>query len=255
MIESFLSSWPLFQNTYLGGWLIGLLLSLIGVLVVARDQIFIGAAVSQASTLGIALAMWAGSLGMAQGLPWLRSDGFLSSMAIASSMLAALITGRGGDATKESHEAITGWVFLGSASLSILVVSRSPHGLEEIHRLLSSSIIGATRADVWAFGTLAGLSALFLWATIRQTLLFTLDPAMAEAVGMRVTRWGALMSVWLGLAVGMSIRSSGMLYTFGCRAPPPDRKERVPRGPPHVLRGAGRGSGGRDGWVCAGQLL
>ena len=43
-------------------WLIALLLSMIGVLVIAKDQIFLSAAVSQASTLGIALGMWAGVL-------------------------------------------------------------------------------------------------------------------------------------------------------------------------------------------------
>ena len=52
MIQEFVASWPLFHNTYLVGWLIALLLALVGVLVVARDQIFIGAAVSQASTWG-----------------------------------------------------------------------------------------------------------------------------------------------------------------------------------------------------------
>ncbi len=216
MIEEFLSSWPLFQNTYLVGWSIALLLSLVGVLAVARDQIFIGAAISQASTLGIALAMWIGAWAAPATLPWFRSDGFLSTMAVAFSVIAALITTRGGEESRESHEVITGWVFLTSASLSILIVSRSPHGLEEIHRLLSSSIIGATRADVWTFGLLAGLVALFLTATHRRTLLFLMDPAMAAAVGMNIARWAAVISTLLGLAVGLSIRSSGMLYTFGC---------------------------------------
>lgn len=216
MIENFISSWALFHNSYLAGWMIGLLLSLIGVLVVARDQIFIGAAVSQASTLGIALAMWIGAWAGAGLHPWFRSDGFLSIMAVVFSVIAALITARGGEGTGESHEAITGWVFLGSASLSILIVSRSPHGLEEIHRLLSSSIIGATRGDVWTFGMLAGVAALFLCVGLRNVLLFAMDPVMAAAVGMRIVAWGALTSAWLGLAVGLSIRSSGMLYTFGC---------------------------------------
>jgi ABC-type Mn2+/Zn2+ transport system permease subunit len=39
---------------------------------------------------------------------------------------------------------------------------------------------------------------------------------MAEAVGMRTARWNALLAAWLGLTVGLALRSSGMLYTFGC---------------------------------------
>jgi ABC-type Mn2+/Zn2+ transport system permease subunit len=216
MIQNFLSSWGLFYQTYLAGWLIILLLSLIGVLVVGRDQIFIGAAISQASTLGVALAMGATALFPEDQFPWIHSTIFLSAMAVIFSVIAASITGQGGASGKESHEAITGWVFLISASLSILIVSHSPHGLEEIHRLLSSSIIGATAVDVWVFGILTIFTALLLTIFYRKILLFSLDTSMAVAIGMRIKTWNVITSAWLGLAVGLSIRASGMLYTFGC---------------------------------------
>lgn len=214
MIQDFLSSWALFHNTYLAGWMVALLLSLVGVVVVARDQIFIGAAVSQASTLGIALAMWIGAAaGSDPGI--FESDLFLGAMAVAFSVIAAVITARG-SIGGESAEAITGWVFLVSSSFSILIVSHSPHGLEEIHRLLASSIIGATRLDVWLFAMLALATASVLASARRKILLFVMDPVMAEAVGLNVRRWGVLSSIWLGLVVGASIRVSGALYTFGC---------------------------------------
>ncbi len=216
MIQNFLSSWDLFYQSYLTGWLISLLLSLIGVLVVARDQIFIGAAISQASTLGIALTMWAAALPSLTEMDWFHSDLFLSTTAVAFSVLAASLTARAGEIGKESHEAITGWVFLISASLSILIVSHSPHGLEEIHRLLSSSIIGATVVDLWMFSSLTLLTAAFLIFLHRKILLFALDPSMAVAVGMKIDHWNLMTSAWLGLAIGLSIRASGMLYTFGC---------------------------------------
>jgi len=186
------------------------------VLVVARDQIFLGAAVSQASTLGIALGMRMG--GMFEGVhsAWLESDAFLSFMAVLFCVMAALFTWHGGKPKRESYEAATGWVFLLSASVSILIVSKSPHGLEEIYRLLSSNIIGATAADVWMFGILVALTVLFLAMTHRRILLLAMDPEMAISVGMKRRIWELLISVWLGLAVGLSIRSSGMLYTFGC---------------------------------------
>ena len=212
MIGNFIESWALFQYTYLAGWMIGLLLSLVGVLVVARDQIFLGVAVSQASTLGIAMGLGGGSL---LGVLWLQSDGFLSLMAVVFAVLAALLTAHGGVTGHESHEAITGWVFLLSASLSILLVAHSPHGLDEVHRLLSSSIIGATPADVWTFASLASVTTVAVGMARRQVLLFAMDPAMATAVGMRVSRWAVGTAVWLGLAVGLSMRVSGMLYTFG----------------------------------------
>ncbi len=221
MIESFLDSWGLFHQTYLAGWLIALLLSLMGVFVVARDQIFIGIAISQSSTLGIALGMSMGGwldlhhinwLGLAGIIP---EDGFLSGMAVLFAIFAALLTARQSEAGGESHEAITGWVFLSSASLSILFVAHSPHGLDEIQRLLSSSLIGATQGDVWTFAVLTGGTLLALVVANRRLLLFAMDPPMAAAVGMRVTWWSAGTAIWIGLVIGLAMRVSGMLYTFG----------------------------------------
>jgi ABC-type Mn2+/Zn2+ transport system permease subunit len=216
VIASFLSSWALFHDTYLTGWALAVALSLVGILVVARDQIFIGVAISQASTLGIALAIWLPGVWAADSASWLRSDLFAISSAVLFSVAAALLTSRGGGLGRESHEAITGWVFLISASLSILVLAHSPHGLEEIHRLVSSSIIGATHVDVWVFVGLAAVGGLAVGLTQRRLLLFATDPAMAGAVGMRVGRWSLLTSLSLGLVVALSIRSSGLIYTFGC---------------------------------------
>jgi ABC-type Mn2+/Zn2+ transport system permease subunit len=200
---------------YLAGWLLALVLSLVGVLVVARDQIFIGVAVSQASTLGIAcgLRLFSG-FGLSQMTGW-HEDVWLSLMAVVFAVLAALLTARGHMIGGESHEALTGWVFLASASVAILLVAHSPHGLEEVQRLLASSIIGATAIDVWLFGGLAALTVLMVVFLHRQVLLFALDPAMATAVGMRTSRWAVMTAAWLGLLIGLSMRVSGILYTFG----------------------------------------
>lgn len=216
MIQEFIISWPLFQNTYLAGWLSSGLLALIGVLVVARDQIFVSAAVSQASALGIALAMWAGEMGTLHTVQWLRSDTFLSAMAVGFAVLAAIMTASRADTKATAAEGITGWVFLVSASTSTLLFAHSPHGLEEIHRLLSSSLIGASRSDVWRFAGLSGITALALIRYHRPVLLVALDPPMALAVGLRVGLWALLTVGWLGLAVGLTMRATGMLFTFGC---------------------------------------
>ena len=216
MIESFISSWALFQDSYLAGWLMAIVLAMTGVTVVARNQIFIGAAVSQASTLGIALAMWAGSFIVSQDEHHGESHGVATVMAVLFSVVAAWITAGGRDRGGESREAVTGWVFLFSSSVAILIVSSSPMGLEEVQRLLSSSIIGATRHDVYGFGALAVCTAMALAFARERLTLVLVDPVMAESVGLRIGRWNAGLSIWLGLTIGLSIHSSGMLFTFGC---------------------------------------
>jgi len=216
VIQDFQQSWALFHNVYLVGWSIALLLSLIGVLVVARNQIFLSAAVAQASTLGVAVGMWVAGWGISGHIAWLESDGWLSVLAVVFAIISTLFTSRNGSATGNSAEAVTGWVFLVSASVAILLMAHSPHGLEEVHRLLLSSIIGASRHDVWIFGGLLLLSVLLIATLHRRILLFALDPVMATAAGMNVRGWGLMTSGWLGLGAGLSMRASGMLFTFGC---------------------------------------
>lgn len=215
MINAFLDSWTLFHDAYLAGWLIGVLLSLVGIFVVARDQIFIGAAVSQASLLGIAVGIWTGSMLGAGTAGWLDSELFHAVMGGLFAVLAAFVTAstahRGG---RETPEAVTGWVFLVSTSAAILLMSHNRLGMEEINRLLSSTIIGARRQDVWIFLGLTVLTVLLLSFNYRSVLLIALEPEMARVAGLRVGLWNGLLSAWLGIVIGFAIHVSGVVYAF-----------------------------------------
>lgn len=215
MIGSFLESWPLFHNAYLSGWLIAALLSLLGVLVVARDQIFVGAAISQASVLGVTVAMTMGSTTLLDHCDGCRSDWFFIFCGSLFAIAGALVTSLGSGEGRESHESVTGWVFLVGSSLSVLLVAQSPLGLAEVHRLLASTIIGATGTDLGVFAVLTAATAACLWVLHRPVMLLAMDPEMAAAVGIRVGAWNKTISIWLGLAVGLSIHVSGVTYTFG----------------------------------------
>lgn len=213
MIADFLSSWTLFQHTYLAGWLIAVVLAVIGVVVVARDQIFLGAAVSQASMLGIAVGMLLSSAAGAGDCSWCSSDWVLSVWGGLFAVAGALAPSA---MRRESTEAVTGWVFLTGASMSIVLMAHRPHGLEDIHRLMSSTIIGATGNDVTLFALMALATVAALTAVLPRVLLLVLDPEMAAAVGMRVATWELGLSVVLGVAVGVSIRVAGMVFAFAC---------------------------------------
>jgi ABC-type Mn2+/Zn2+ transport system permease subunit len=216
VIERFLDSWELFAVTYLVGIASAVLLALVGVWVVARNRIFLGAAVSQASTLGIATALWLAHVAAAAHLDWLESPLTLGLLAVSASVATAWLAGRGGEARAEGSEEVTGWVFLLASALPVLMMAHSPHGLEEIQRLMFSTLLSASKDDLVAF-TLVGLVSVLVTLRIHERLLlFTMDPDMAEAVGLRLSFWNAAMAIWLGVAVGLSIRSGGTLYTFGC---------------------------------------
>jgi len=128
----------------------------------------------------------------------------------------ALVTTRAGQRGGETAEAVTGWIYLLAASFPVLLLASNPHGLEEVHQLLFSTLLGATSVDLLVFSLLTAVTGLLIATFHRPLLLFALDPAMAVAVGLSPRRWNALLAIWLGLAVGLSIRVSGTLYTFGC---------------------------------------
>jgi ABC-type Mn2+/Zn2+ transport system permease subunit len=216
MIESFIEAWPLFKDAFLAGWAIALVLALLGIVVVSRDQIFVGVAMSQASMLGIALSMWAGSTLAATAFAWVGSEDTSALWAIVFSIGCALAAARAESRGGETHEAITGWIFLAAGSISILILAHSPHGVEEIHRLVASSLIGARDRDVVVFAVLSVLAIVAAGFRRREIMLYAMDPSMAASVGLPVRLMSVAFAVVLGVAVGLSIRVSGMLYTFGC---------------------------------------
>jgi len=215
MIAEFLASWTLFHNTYLAGWSIALVLSLLGVLVVARDQIFIGAAISQASVLGVAVALRLGAWAAADGCGWCDASWTHTLSGGAFAVLGALATAAAGRPGGESREAVTGWIFLASSACAVLLLAHSPHGMEEVNTLLASTIIGATTSDLVTLGTAAALTVTAIAAWRQRWLLLVMDPEMAAAVGLPVAAMTRGFTLWLGLVIGLSIHVSGVVFTFG----------------------------------------
>jgi ABC-type Mn2+/Zn2+ transport system permease subunit len=215
VIELLFPDWDLFRDFYIAGWLSSVLLALAGVYVVARNQVFLGAALSQASTLGLACAYaLATAWGSAQ--PWLETHEFLTALGMAFPVAAAFLAA-GGHWAPETQEALCAWIFLGASSLSVLIASYDPHGLEKMQSLVFSSTIIASKSEhVFGFAAMALATAAAAALARDRLALLAMDPAMAAAVGMRVRRWSAWVHIWLGLVIGFSLHVAGTLYTFGC---------------------------------------
>ena len=164
VIGEFLASWPLFHNAYLAGWLIGVMLALAGVVVVARNQIFIGAAVAQASTLGIALGMWAGAA-LGQEVSPEHAHGSLSFMGVLFAIGAALLTAgarRGPGHARGDDRLGVSRLARASPSWSWRTARTASRRSTTWCRRASS----ARRArDVWLFG---GLAAGYRGGVVRQ---------------------------------------------------------------------------------------
>ena len=217
VVGDFAATWPLLWHGWVVGWLIAITLSLPGVLVVAREQIFIGAAVAQASTVGVAAGMWlvaAVSPETAQGH---TSGSSIPGVCAALAAIAAALAISGGRRNgRGSPESRTGWIWLASSAGTVLLLSASPHGAHGIERLIASSLLGAAETDAWLFAGLAAATVLLAAILRRRLALLAIDPSLAAVVGIDRRWWEPAIAIWLGLCIGLAIRVSGLLFAFGC---------------------------------------
>ncbi len=217
MISDFIASWDLFFEPYALTLLSAALLSLIGVVTAARRQVFIAAAVAQASTLGYALFTLLIGVGT---LPAAIRD----VVCVAAAVLAAVLTMLYGSSRREGArldaDELTAAVFLLGGAGSVLALARAPAGMEQLRRLQASSVIGATTLDVVLFAVLLVAAAVFVILRHRALVLVLSDPVMAAAVGMRLRVWNIALAVTCGLALGLAVISTGALYAFATLALP-----------------------------------
>lgn len=208
MIAEFFASFGLFWETYLASISASIVLSVAGIFAVTRGQVFLPAALGQASLLGIAVAL---------RLEW----EMFALIAVVFSVLAAAFIGRQSHDLNAKFEEKTGWVFLFSASLAVILLVDSPNGIRELYAISASTIIGAGVTEAILFSVLALAAVSFLFVRLNNIILFLSDPVMAAAVGMNIVLWGWGISLATGFVTGLAINTGGMLFVFGAMILPP----------------------------------
>lgn len=211
-----IQSWPLLGDAWLSGWILAPLLAMLGVLVVARRQIFIGAAIAQSATAGVAAGL-AGSIWISGSHRSHEAEAFLGAVcAILAGIAAALAVGFGASRRPGSLDGRTGWIYLVSAAAGVLLLAQDPHGSHLVSRLLASSLLGASAADAWIFAVLLGGTVLVTALARDRLALIAIDPGFAHSLGLHLRRWDLGIALTLGVAISLAIHASGLLYTFGC---------------------------------------
>jgi len=131
----------------------------LGQQVLNRQIIFIDLAVAQVAALGSALShYWLSQYALFSG-------SFFSEMIgpwVMSLMLCGLIALM--EKRYQQHlEPMIGSLFVVSASLAILLVSKDPHGGDFIQSILNGQLLWATWADVWPLTLITAAMLLLVW--------------------------------------------------------------------------------------------
>ena len=205
-MEELHSAWILFAPTWISTWILAPLLALVGVAVVARGAIFQGVATAQASTAAIATM-----LVLAQSIAWCGTPWAIAGASLLVAIGTSVIALQG-----RSSEAMNGWLFLSAGAATPLLLSYSPHGLADVQRLVTSSLIGASWSDAMVFSIIL-IGVLFMLIRYGSRIrLVLLDREAATEMGLSVSRWQFFIGVTVGLVIGLGLRSAGLLFIAGC---------------------------------------
>jgi ABC-type Mn2+/Zn2+ transport system permease subunit len=204
-----LSTILLFREALYGALVIAVACSVLGVYVVLRRIVFVGAALAQLSTAGIALALFLSGAGFVSGVA-----GHPTAFALAFALAGAIFFGLGGgQRAGVPPDATIGVGYAVAAAAGILLISKAKSG--EAHDIfLSGNILGITREDtlVLLAITIPVLVAHVLF--YKEFLFVSFDRETARTLGYRVTFWNLFLYFTLGLVIAFAMQFAGVMLVF-----------------------------------------
>ena len=210
----------LLRNSVYISLVVGLVCPLVGVYLTLRRLIFMGVALPQISSCGIAFAFSMQAWGI---LPHLHEQehrlAFFGSVlfTLPTILLLSLLARRGGG----SAEGRLGTVYVLAGAWSILLLVTNPLGEHGLLDMLKGEIIAVTNADLTRTVTAFGVVVVCLILFRKEILLVSFDREMAITLRKNVTFWDALLFLLIGLTVSIAVLSVGPLVTFGFLLIPP----------------------------------
>jgi ABC-type Mn2+/Zn2+ transport system permease subunit len=218
MIETFreiLAPDFLLHNSVMASLLVGFVCPLVGMFFVLRRAVFLGVALPQVSSAGIALAFWLHALGIhVLGHDETeRGTALVGSAAFTALALVALaLSERRGRGLVEGR---TGAVYALAAALAVLFTARNPSGESHVMSLLKGEIVAVADADLRLLGAAYAAVVLLLAGFRRQLALVSFDRDMAATLMRRPWLWDLLLYGLFGLTISIGVMIVGPLTLFG----------------------------------------
>jgi zinc transport system permease protein len=196
-----------FKDALFGALVIGIACSTLGVYVVLRRIVFVGAALAQLSSAGIALALFLGGLGVGLGLV---THPIALSLIVT---LAGALFFAGGTKSRIPQDATIGVTYAAAGAAGILLIAKAAGG--EAHDIfLQGNILGMTRRDVYTLLAVTIPVLLLHIAFYKEFLFVSFDRETARTLGYNVRRWTLLLYLTLGLVIAFAMQFAGVMLVF-----------------------------------------
>jgi ABC-type Mn2+/Zn2+ transport system permease subunit len=210
----------LLRNSVYISLLVGLVCPLVGVYLVLRRLIFMGVALPQISSCGIAFAFALQAWGVLAHLHASEHRlAFLGStlFTIPTIILLSLLVRRG----RGSVEGRLGTVYVLAGAWSVLLLVTNPSGERGLLDVFKGEIVAISDADLaWTAATFCAV-ILLMFAFRKEFLLVSFDREMAITLKKSVPFWDALLFLVIGITISMAVLSVGPLVAFGFLLIPP----------------------------------
>ncbi len=192
-----LLQFPFMQRAIAGAVLMGLLGGLLGSFVTLRQLSFFSHAVGHAALVGIALGV----------LLELNPTWTLLPFTLVFGLVVIYLI----DQTDLASDSVLSIVLSGSLAIGVILSSLIQGYRGNLMGVLFGDILAINATDLILTGLVLMGSSIFLLLTLRQQILLTLNPAVAQVQGIPVQFYRYAFIVLLSLAVAVAIKAVGVL--------------------------------------------
>ncbi|MGA3280683.1 MAG: metal ABC transporter permease [Smithella sp.] len=207
----------LLRNSIYTSVLVGLVCPLVGVFLVMRRLVFMGVALPQISSTGVAIALslplWIGFNLSEHSSHSAHMLAFMGSIifSLTAIMVLAFLERRG----HGQPEGRLGTAYVVAAALSILLLSKNPYGEIGWLDMMKGEVITISNFDLGLTAATLTLVIAVMGLFHRELLLVSFDREMAMILRKKVIFWDVLLYLLIGITVSMAVLSVGPLIAFG----------------------------------------
>ena len=193
---------PFMVQAFTAAVITGILLSYLGVHVVGRGIVFVDLALGQISSLGVAFAAFIGA-GMTS-IPLIFT--------LVGALLMSFINIRD---KRLKQEAIIGILYAFASALTVLLISKTPHGDSDIQEVLFGNILSVSLEKITSLGIVFGSIALLQLIFFKKFFGLTKSFENGEnhLIGI-FNIWNFLFYISIGLAIVYAVKINGVIPVF-----------------------------------------
>jgi ABC-type Mn2+/Zn2+ transport system permease subunit len=221
LLREVLSPDFLFRNSLYLGVLIGLVCPLVGSYLVLRRLIFMGVALPQISSCGIAFAFALHAWHIFPHLEGSSENALAFGGSTVFTLLALFALTLLQRRSSALGEARIGTAYVLAGAFSILLLVKNPYGEHGLLDRLRGEIIAVSDTDLLLTAVTFAVVTVALLLFRKEFLLVSFDSEMAMTLRKNVVGWDGFLFLLIGITVSMSVLSVGPLVTFGFLLIPP----------------------------------